>query len=119
MKETKVYVDELPVNCDKCKYYTQFDNGMGCMITQELRPMDKKENYIQPDCPLVDIKAHDQELVKEVCKKIREYLRTQVIYCGGQATELDIMIASARNQVLEDVRQFLDQIQKEFEAEER
>lgn len=62
-----------------------------------------------------DIKTHDRELVKKVCEKIREYLRTQVIYCGGQATELDIMIASAWNQVLEDVKQFLDQIQKEFE----
>ena len=61
------------------------------------------------------LKAHDRELVKEVCEKIREYLRTQVIYCGGKATELDIMIASAGNQVLEDVKQFLDQIQKEYE----
>lgn len=59
-----------------------------------------------------NLKQHDRELVKEVCEKIREYLRTQVIYCGGRATELDIMIASAGNQVLEDVKQFLDQIQK-------
>ena len=58
------------------------------------------------------LKTHDRELIKEVCEKIREYLRTQVIYCGGKATELDIMIASAGNQVLEDVKQFLDQIQK-------
>ena len=59
-----------------------------------------------------NLKQHDRELVKEVCEKVREYLRTQVIYCGGRATELDIMIASAVNQVLEDVKQFLDQIQK-------
>lgn len=65
-----------------------------------------------------NLKQHDRELVKEVCEKIREYLRTQVIYCGGKATELDIMIASAVNQVLEDVKQFLDQIQK-LEGEEK
>ena len=115
MKETKVYVDELPESCDECKYYTQFTDGMGCIVAQELRPMDECGNYMQASCPLQSIKNHDRELVKEVCEKIREYLRTQVIHCGGQATELDIMIASAWNQILEDVKQFLDQIQKEFE----
>ena len=84
MKETKVYVDD--------------ETLMKC------------ERYRHNNCPI--IQTHDRELVKEVCEKVREYLRTQVIYCGGRATELDIMIASAGNQVLEDVKQFLDQIQK-------
>ena len=99
MKETKVYADELPVNCEKCKYYTQFDNGMGCMITQELRPMDEKENYIQPDCPLADI-THDRELIKEVCEKIRENIEARNAY------ELDIINRLAI---------LLDKIEKEFE----
>lgn len=87
MEETKVYVDD--------------ETLMKC------------ERYRHNSCPI--IQTHDRALVKEVCEKIREYLRTQVIYCGGKATELDIMIANAGNQVLEDVKQFLDQIQKEFE----
>lgn len=103
MKETKVYVDELPVNCDKCKYYTQFDNGKGCMITQELRPMDEKENYIQPDCPLVNIKIHDRELVKEVCERIRKDLSNKFIYFEGKKEYYKIS----------DILELLDHIQKE------
>lgn len=113
MKETKVYVDELPENCKKC-VYSQINLAFGV----ETRICNLQYGFISanndkfPNCPLQSLKIHDRELVKEVCEKIREYLRTQVIYCGGRATELDIMIASAGNQVLEDVKQFLDQIQK-------
>ena len=103
MKETKVYVDELPVNCDKCKYYTQFDNGMGCMITQELRPMDEQDNYTQLDCPLVDIKTHDRELVRQVCEKIKlKFSDTRSHNWGIEQIEL---------------YEFLDQIEQEFKDE--
>lgn len=104
MKETKVYINKMPESCWDC-FCQDSENGR-CKI------LGKYTDYVPKDCPLIDIKDHDRELVKEVCEKIREYLRTQVIYCGGKATELDIMIASAGNQVLEDVKQFLDQIQK-------
>ena len=104
MKETKVYLNKMPESCWDC--FCQDDENGRCKI------LSKYTYYVPKDYPLIDIKTHDRELVKEVCEKIREYLRTQVIYCGGKATELDIMIASAGNQVLEDVKQFLDQIQK-------
>lgn len=100
MKEEKVWVEKMTESCDECKYYTQFDAGMGCMITQELRPMDEKENYIQPDCPLADIKTHDRELIKEVCEKIRENIEARNAY------ELDIINRLAI---------LLDKIEKEFE----
>lgn len=97
MKETKVYTGRR--------------NGKHAELMQRL---DKalKEQHFAFVFTKQELKERDRELVKEVCEKIREYLRTQVIYCGGRATELDIMIASAGNQVLEDVKQFLDQIQK-------
>lgn len=121
MKETKVYVDELPVNCDKCKYYTQFDNGMGCMIIQELRPMGEKENYIQPDCPLVDIKTHDRELVKEVCEKIREFCENNKYRCNKYFLLYSIglnvkLINKNKEGQKETFYEFLDQIQKEFKV---
>ena len=108
MKETKVYVDELPEICDECPCHSVMEDRCVLLRKQIIEP------FLQ-SCPLKSLKTHDRELVNEVCEKIREYLRTQVIYCGGKATELDIMIASAGNQVLEDIKQFLDQIQKEFE----
>lgn len=111
MKEIKVYIDELPEDCTDCPCY-DFDIG-GCQCKDPHFTYQSIDRF--KGCPLIDIKVHDRELVKEVCEKIREYLRTQVIYCGGKATELDIMIANAGNQVLEDVKQFLDQIQKEYE----
>lgn len=107
MKETKVYVDKDLLS----SFYTRSGTDLGKRKWVQAEIVFYNVNNIY----LYDIKTHDQELVKEVCEKIREYLRTQVIYCGGQATELDIMIASAWNQVLEDVKQFLAQIQKEFE----
>lgn len=108
-----MYVDELPKSCWECpcfKNNLEFPCGLSDGTQDYFKDEIDGEN-----CPLKSIKTHDRELVKKVCEKIREYLRTQVIYCGGQATELDIMIASASNQILEDVKQFLDQIQKEFE----
>ena len=117
----KIYINKLPKNCLNCPCHSRdFEEGDRCNLgafnynTCNYDKIDE-DNYKHKDCPLIDIKTHDRELVKEVCEKIREYLRTQVIYCGGRATELDIMIASAGNQVLEDVKQFLDQIQKEIE----
>lgn len=115
MKETKVYVDELPDSCKTCQFrcYGECKNGCDILKTDYSMTQCHIMRGKHKDCPLIDIKTHDREVVKEVCEKIREYLRTQVIYCSGKATELDIMIASAGNQVLEDVKQFLDQIQKE------
>lgn len=107
----EIYVKEMPKSCVCCKFFAQ--HRRQCEINLGFEWNEEKQKY--NDCPLIDIKTHDRELVKEVCEKIREYLRTQVIYCGGKATELDIMIASAGNQVLEDIKQFLDQIQKEYE----
>lgn len=128
--EQEIYVKEMPKSYSKCEWCTlnhkdNYGRPFCLMARMPLYNGDRvneergqhKDSLSDFDCPLHSIKDHDQELVRQVCEKIREYLRRQVIYCGGKATELDIMIANAGNQVLEDIKQFLIQIQKEFEDE--
>lgn len=115
MKETKVYVDELPESCDECKYYTQFTDGMGCIVAQELRPMDECDNYMQASCPLQSIKDHDRELVKEVCEKIKERA-VNMYYAEDQEDDsIEQAIVISRNEAVDEFIDILDQIQKEFE----
>lgn len=66
MKEIKVYVDELPKSCWDC--FCQDNENGRCKI------LEKYTDYVPKDCPLIDIKTHDRELVKEVCEKIRNFL---------------------------------------------
>ena len=101
MKETKVYVDELPKSCSYCPCF-DVDNDE-CNIT------DCPVDYIGPsvakpdDCPLIDIKTHDGELVKEVCEKIKlKFSDTRTHNWGIEQFEL---------------YEFLDQIQ-ELEGED-
>ena len=70
MKETKVYVDELPKSCVGCKYFAE--HRRQCELKLCFQWSEEKRKY--NDCPLIDIKAHDRELVKEVCEKIRKEL---------------------------------------------
>ena len=107
MKETKVYIDELPESCDECKYYTQFTDGMGCIVAQELRPMDECDNYMQASCPLRSIKDHDQELVKEVCEKIRQEIESQ--------TDVRIAVNNFNTITGHGLEYVFRKIQKEYE----
>ena len=111
MKETKVYVDELPESCDECKYYTQFTDGMGCIVAQELRPMDECDNYMQASCPLQLIKTHDRELVKEVCERIKETIKSNQ-YKQLDDRYLEELVDVVNVKVLQLV---LRNIQKEYE----
>ena len=85
MKETKVYVGELPKSCSKCEWCTlNHKDNYGrpfCLMTRKpLYNGDRvneergqhKDSLSDFDCPLIDIKDHDRELVKEVCEKIKE-----------------------------------------------
>lgn len=105
MKETKVYVDELPESCSECpcthedfaecNWCQVFDNGLLTFIPDEIYSKERLKN-----CPLQSLKQHDRELVKEVCEKIRENIEARNI------NELDIINRLAV---------FLDEIEKEFE----
>ena len=71
MKETKVYVDELPKSCVGCKYFAEHRRQCNLELCIEWNEVKFKFN----DCPLIDIKTHDRELVKEVCEKIYNDLK--------------------------------------------
>ena len=126
MKETKVYVDELPESCSKCEWCTlNHKNNYGipfCLMARmPLYNGDKaneergqhKDSLSDFDCPLIDIKTHDRELVKEVCEKIKDraYENTgyHICECGKK---FDIECID-----FEDLCEVVAQIQKEFEDE--
>ena len=96
MKETKVYVDELPKSCVGCKYFAE--HRRQCNLELCFQWSEEKQKY--NDCPLKLLHDHDRELVKEVCEKIRENIEARNI------NELDIINRLAV---------FLDEIEKEFE----
>ena len=106
MKETKVYVDELPENCKKC-VYSQINLAFGV----ETRICNLQYGFISanndkfPNCPLQSLKTHDRELVKEVCEKIRKDLSNKFIYFEGKKEYYKIS----------GILEILDHIQKEFE----
>ena len=96
MKETKVYVDELPKSCKECPY-----SELTYAYDDEVRTCKFQFGYIAlyndkfPNCPLQSLQIHDRELARQVCEKIRK--------------ELDGDYNQYR------INYILDQIQKEFE----
>ena len=118
MKETKVYVDELPESCSKCEWCTlNHKDNYGrpfCLISRmPLYNGDKvneergqyKDSLSDFNCPLIDIKTHDRELVKEVLEKVKNEA-----YDEGFVDEYgDRFVTYHINNFL------LNKIQKEFE----
>lgn len=98
MKETKVYVDELPKSCWECPC---FKNNLEfpCSLSDGTQDYFKDE-IDGENCPLKSIKTHDRELVKEVCEKIRKNYSKFDSY-----DDFDWF----------GFENFLDQLQKEFE----
>ena len=112
MKETKVYVDELPESCINCPCcscdlkpeFIKIGHFMYCNLLKQAFRF-KEERKKLKDCPLIDIKTHDRELVKEVCEKIRKTI----------ASTVDL--AESNQQIKDQFHIILDQIQKEAENE--
>ena len=98
MKETKVYIGELPEDCTDCPCY-DFDIG-GCQCKDPHFTYQSIDRF--KGCPLIDIKTHDRELVKEVCEKIVRNVRVVKIRKEWYAIETDL-------------RAILDKIQKDIE----
>ena len=117
MKETKVYIDELPESCSKCEWCTlnhkdNYGRPFCLMARMPLYNGDRvnegrgqhKDSLSDFECPLHLLKTHDRELVKEVCEKIARNVRVRKIQEEWYAFETDL-------------RAVLDQIQKEAENE--
>lgn len=100
MKETKVYIDELPESCTDCHCY-DFDMG-GCQCKDPHFTYDSINRF--KGCPLIDIKTHDRELVKEVCEKIKNNVNDMPYYDDrtGYVSPTDVC-------------EMIDELQKEFE----
>ena len=111
MKETKVYVDELPKSCVGCKYFAE--HRRQCNLELCLQWNEVKFKF--DDCPLIDIKTHDRELVKEVCEKIKERA-VNMYYAEDQEDDsIEQAIVISRNEAVDEFIDILDQ--KEYEDE--
>ena len=111
MKEEKVYMSKLPKSCVGCKYFAEHRRQCNLELCIEWNEAKFKFN----DCPLIDIKTHDRELVEKVLEKTKTFVRENTYICGGNATREDIITSSSYNQALRDVLDFLGALQKELE----
>lgn len=95
MKEIKVYMSKLPCQCIDCQFAYdgryQLNGEIYCI-----------ENCRRGDCPLIDIKTHDREVVKEVCETIARNVRVRKIQEEWYVIETDL-------------RAILNKIQKKYE----
>lgn len=107
MKEIKVYVDELPEDCTDCPCY-DFDIG-GCQCKDPHFTYQSIDRF--KGCPLIDIKTHDRELVKEVCEKIREHLSEQ----KKSLKDTFSPYSNGKAFIISAVEESLNKIEKEFE----
>lgn len=104
MKETKVYIDELPKSCWDCPCFDSYE--LQCQINYA--DCENLDIAIErhKDCPLHSIKDHDRELVAKVCEKIRQEITKNASY----DIEEPIKVVS-----LLDVNETIDKKQKEYE----
>lgn len=91
MKETKVYLNKMPESCWDC--FCQDNENGRCKI------LEKYTDYVPKDCPLIDIKVHDRELVRQVCEKIRKS-SYDILYEEGQfdISDMECVVEDIKNE---------------------
>lgn len=107
MKETKVYIDELPESCGDCEFCETSEHWFYCSR------LGIKLKYIsrEKDCPLQSLKTHDRELVNEVCEKIREHLSEQ----KKSLKDTFSPYSNGKAFIISAVEESLNKIEKEYE----
>ena len=105
----QILVDELPKSCVGCKYFAE--HRRQCNLELCLQWNEVKFKF--DDCPLINIKAHDLELVKEVCEKIREHLSEQ----KKSLKDTFSPYSNGKAFIISSIEEELNQIQKEVEDE--
>lgn len=111
MKETKVYIlDKLPNDCYECPNSNLIGNT--CSISDNIY-LDSVLATIgrHNDCPLIDIKDHDRELVAKVCEKIKEHLSEQ----KKSLKDTFSPYSNGKAFIISAVEDNLNKIEKEFE----
>ena len=100
MKE--IYVKEMPKTCVNCKYFAE--HRRQCNLELCLQWNEVKFKF--DDCPLIDIKDHDKELVAKVLRKAKSLI-----------TKYDLLkdYNSCAGYFMLD--KIIEQIQKEFKDE--
>ena len=111
MSEQKVWVEKMPEYCDECPCSLRGkDDCAYCNLLHKNIGYDfgKRPKH----CLLINIKDHDRELVRQVCKKIIERYNLEIKPITGAFgdTQYGYIMVSAK-----DLKQFLNQIQKEYE----
>ena len=84
----KVYVDELPKSCEKCKFYEYEIEHNGEWGFETHRRMCKiNGSLIQGICPLQSLADYTKQVRKEVLGELMNMLgdRAELIDCGGVA----------------------------------
>ena len=108
MKETKVYVDELPKSCKECPY-----SELTYAYDDEVRTCKFQFGYIAlyndkfPNCPLQSLQIHDRALVRQVCEKIK--------YKLGSIEDILINLGNGKEDALNYFTHILNEIEKEYE----
>lgn len=100
MKETKVYVDEMPNSCSKCEWCTlNHKDNYGrsfCLISRmPLYNGDKikeergqhKGSLSDFDCPLKSLHEYKKELVAKVLGMVRENLKEELLLTKNENQE--------------------------------
>ena len=102
-----------------CKLLNQQDKRIKELEQENLSLQEQSirdnQNWIEETTQL---KQQLHDLPKKIVEEIREWIQSQIIYCGGKADEVDILIANASNQVLEDLQNILDTILKKYGGED-
>ena len=97
MKETKVYMNNLPETCDECPCHSVMEDRCVLLRNQAIEP------FLQ-SCPLHDLNKHDKELVTKVLEKAKSLIIKYDLLKDYQGCAGYFMLDK-----------IIDQIQKEFE----
>ena len=103
----KVYVDELPKSCDKCKFYECQIDIVGEWGIEKHRHICKiNGSLIQGICPLQSLAKHDKQVRNEVVRELKDkimdyYIKGNTAWFNVEKLDKDI------------VWKILDQIQGE------
>lgn len=102
----KIYVDELPKNCNDCELGYFYD----CQYCS-LRPdLARKDEWCEKEkhCPLLSAQSLKQQVREEVVEEIREKFNKKVLY-----VKIDGLYSHVKAIKFDDVNKILDQVKGE------